>query len=318
VTRVLVVGSINMDLVMKAPRLPAPGETVLGGWFSVVPGGKGANQAASAARLGCCVRLVGAVGDDDFGAAALANLERQGVDVSAVARLASASTGVASILVDATGENSIVVAGGANDLVDTAMVAADLIEWADVVVLQCEIPILTVAAAIAAARGAGKLTILNAAPATDSLPPGAYHVDYLVVNEQEAQALTGIEPDAPESALSAARELFRRGATHAIVTLGAMGCVHSDSDSGQHIAAPAVEAADSTAAGDAFVGALATAVGEGRSTLDALRYANCAGALAVTKLGAQSSLPDADSVARMHRHYLDTCVPSTSIGGQQR
>ncbi|MGQ9555027.1 MAG: ribokinase [Anaerolineae bacterium] len=304
-TNVLVVGSVNMDLVMKAPRLPAPGETLVGGQFTVVPGGKGANQAASAARLGCSVRLIAAVGEDDFGRAALANLETQGVDSRLVSRLTGTATGVAMIVVDAAGENTIIVASGANAALTPEAVTtnAEAFAWADSVVLQCEIPLATVLAAIAAAKAAGTLVILNAAPAVASLPDQAFQVDYLVVNEQEAAALTGVEPRSPAMALEAARQLNARGAKHAVITLGALGCVYSDGSISEHIPAPQVEAVDTTAAGDAFIGALATALGESRPSRQALCYANCAGALAVTKLGAQSSLPDAQSVAGLYRQH---------------
>jgi len=304
-TNVLVVGSVNMDLVMKAQRLPAPGETLVGGQFTIVPGGKGANQAASAARLGCNVRLIAAVGADDFGRAAVANLEAQGVDRSRISHVAGVATGVAVIVVDAAGENTIIVASGANAALAPAVIAAnaDAFSWADSVVLQCEIPVATVLATIAAARAAGTLVILNAAPAVVSLPDQAFQVDYLVVNELEAAALTGIEPKSPAMALEAARQLNARGAKHAIITLGALGCVHSDDSVAEHIPAPQVEAVDTTAAGDAFIGALATALGEGKPPTQALCYANCAGALAVTKLGAQSSLPDAQSLASLYRQH---------------
>ena len=310
-TRVLVIGSINMDLVMRAPRLPAPGETLVGGQFTVVPGGKGANQAASAARLGCHVRLIGAVGLDDFGAAALANLVAQGVDTAGVLQLDGTPSGVAMILVDPAGENTIAVASGANSELRPQHVVrhTDVFSWADVVVLQCEIPLETVAVAVSAARDAGALLILNAAPAVSDLPQDAFGVDYLVVNEREAAGLTGTEPDSPAAALKAARALQARGALHAIVTLGALGCVHSAPDVAEHIPAPKVEVVDTTAAGDAFVGALATGLGAGMDSSAALLFANCAGALAVTKLGAQSSLPDAASVERLYEQVSQPAVP---------
>lgn len=302
-TNVLVVGSINMDLVMKAPRLPSPGETLVGGRFSIVPGGKGANQAASAARLGCSVRLLAAVGEDDFGAAALANLREQGVDTAAIVTApAGVSTGVAMIMVDAAGRNTILVASGANAVLapdGVAAAAEALFAWADTVVLQCEVPLPTVTAAVAAARRAGAAIILNAAPAPTGPIDDCLAVDYLVVNEQEAEALSGIHPGSPLEAARAAAALLERGPAHVVVTLGAAGCVHVAGGSAQHVPAPTVEAIDTTAAGDAFVGALAAALGAGRPPAEALLYANCAGALAVTKLGAQSSLPDAASVTAL-------------------
>ncbi|NPV09125.1 MAG: ribokinase [Anaerolineae bacterium] len=297
-TEALVVGSINMDLVMRTPRLPRPGETLVGGTFRVVPGGKGANQAASASRLGHPTAMIGAVGDDDFGAAALDNLRAQAVDVTAVRRAAGEATGVAMILVDAQGRNTIVVASGANACLTPADVIAHrgLFRAARVVTLQCEIPLDTVSAAVGAAMEEGATTILNAAPAVPDLPEIALAVDFLVVNEQEAESLTGVRPAALADALSAAEHLQRRGPKCAVVTLGAQGCVYATASCSGHLPAPSVEAVDTTAAGDAFIGGLMAAVIENRPLEEALLLANCAGALAVTRMGAQSSLPDRKAV----------------------
>lgn len=301
--RILVVGSINIDLVMKAPRLPAPGETLVGGQFTIVPGGKGANQAAAAARLGCQALLVGAVGGDAFSDVAVTNLVRQGVDAGAILRKADASTGVAMIIVDAMGENTILVASGANAMLSPEDVCtrSEAFHWTDCVIVQCEVPLDVVAATIASARAAGKLAILNAAPAVPDLPAEAWHVPYLVVNEQEAASLSGIRPNSVESAILAAASLSHHGAEHVVVTLGAMGCVHYSATASEHIPAPKVEVVDTTAAGDAFVGALAAALVNGLDPHQALVFANCAGALATTKLGAQPSLPDAEAVESLYR-----------------
>ena len=311
-TRVLVVGSINMDLVMQAPRLPAPGETLVGGVFSTVPGGKGANQAVAAARLGCSVRLVGAVGSDSFGEIALQNLSAAEVDTSEVAPEPDQPTGVAIILVDEEGRNTIVVASGANALVSPDRIAAGraLFQWADVVVLQCEIPLPTVTATVKAAEAAGATVVLNAAPAVSELPDAAFRVDYLVVNESEAEALSGLRPATIEDALAAAHQLRARGAAGAVVTLGAQGCVYSDARCSGHVPTPVVKAVDTTAAGDAFVGALAAALGRGLPLKETLLYANCAGALATTKLGAQTSLPDAAAVDRLFATTRSGGVPT--------
>jgi ribokinase len=305
VSKVLVVGSINMDLVMRVPRFPQAGETLTGGAFAVVPGGKGANQAAAAARLGSEARLVGAVGADQFGEAALANLQRQGVDVAAVRRLPDAHTGVAMIIVEPGGRNTILVASSANGELRATDVQAEapLFAWANILVLQCEVPLEATLAAIRLARANGRPVLFNVAPAPAELPEEALAVDWVVVNEQEAAALTGILPADVPSALEAALALRRRGAQQAIVTLGALGCVYAGREGTGHIPAPQVEAVDTTAAGDAFVGALATALARGEPLSEALLYANCAGALAVTKLGAQSSLPDAASVAALLRQF---------------
>jgi ribokinase len=298
VSRVLVVGSTNMDLVMRCPRLPSPGETLGGGQFAVVPGGKGANQAASAARLGCKVRLLGAVGDDDFGTAARANLLAQGVQTTELAAVPGVATGVAMIVVDAAGENTIIVAAGANACLDPEAVsrATSAIDWCDAVVLQCEIPIESVAAAVAAARSRGKTVLVNAAPALPDLPLSVYAADYLVVNEHEAESLTGIRPLDEQTALAAAGALRARGAGCAVVTLGAAGCAYCDADESGHVPAPKVTVVDTTAAGDAFIGALAAALLRDMPLERALLYANCAGALAVTTAGAQPSLPDRAAV----------------------
>lgn len=287
---------------MRCPRLPHPGETLLGGQFAVVPGGKGANQAASAARLGCEVRMLGAVGSDPFAATARGNLEAQGVDCRAVAEVAGVSTGVAMIVVDASGENTIVVAAGANMSVTPAALgrAAASVHWADALVIQCEIPIETVAAAVEMGRAQGKLVVVNAAPALAELPPAVYQADYLVVNEHEAESLTGIPADNEERALSAARALSDRGAGCAVVTLGPAGCVYSSGGDGGRVPAPLVDAVDTTAAGDAFIGALTAAVLQAMPLREALLYANCAGALATTRVGAQPSLPDRASVEDLY------------------
>jgi len=304
---VLVVGSINMDLVVKAPRMPEPGETLVGGVFTVVPGGKGANQAAAAARLGCSVRMIGAVGSDEFGTAAIKNLKDQGVDTNTIVTApAGIATGVAIIIVDQSGQNTIVVASGANASLEPGVLSSEdeQFQWADLVALQCEVPIETVLSAIRHARKGNARVVLNAAPAIESLPEEALQVDYLVVNELEAETITGIRPTSIETALDAAKLLHERGASHAIVTLGAAGCVYVDDQLEMHEPAPSVAVVDTTAAGDAFVGALTAALGRGLMPRQTLVYANCAGALAVTKLGAQASLPDASSVETLYQQTI--------------
>lgn len=298
-SRALVVGSINMDLVMRAERLPQPGETLVGGSFTVVPGGKGANQAASVARLGRFTTLIGAVGADDFGAAALGNLQRQGVDTTSIKQMPDHATGVAVIVVDQAGENTIIVASGANHTLTPADLEGqrDVFSQAEVVGLQCEIPLPTVTAAIDMARSVGATTVLNAAPALPDLPTAAYQVDYLVVNEQETEWLSGIRPTSVGTAIAAARRLRERGARCVVVTLGALGCAYATDSGSGRVAAPTVPVIDTTGAGDAFVGGLMAALLDGLPLLQALAFANCAGALAVTKLGAQTSLPDRSSVA---------------------
>jgi ribokinase len=282
--RIVVAGSANMDLVGLAPRLPLPGETVLGDDFVMMPGGKGANQAIAAARAGGEAVFLGAIGSDAFGVTLNARLSAAGVDTTNV-RTSYGASGVAVIMVDRAGENSILVAPGANSTftgltdAETAVVAGG-----DVLLCQQEIPVATVAAACRAARAAGTRTILNAAPARE-LPPGLLaDVDLLVVNESEAQALTG----APAPDMAALVALVPR----VVLTLGGAGSRFAERDGRvEDVPAFGVEAADTTAAGDAFTGALAVAWGEGRPLLEAVRWANAAGAACVRKIGASGALP---------------------------
>nr|WP_317797332.1 ribokinase [Actinoplanes sichuanensis] len=283
-TRVVVAGSANMDLVGLAPSLPRPGETVLGDDFVMTPGGKGSNQAIAAALAGGETVFLGAIGSDAFGVTLNARLAAAGVGVDLV-RTSYGSSGVAVIMVDRAGENSILVSPGANrtfvGLTDeeSAAVAA-----ADVLLCQQEIPMATVLAALKAGRAAGTRTILNAAPAR-VLPPGLLdEVDLLVVNETEARAITGgDEPD-----VRALLALVPR----VVLTLSGNGSRYADRDGADvHVPAFRVEVADTTAAGDAFTGALAVAWGEGRDLIDAVRWANAAGAVCVRRVGASNALP---------------------------
>ncbi|GIF10577.1 ribokinase [Actinoplanes teichomyceticus] len=287
--RVVVVGSANMDLVGLAPRLPRPGETVLGDDFVMVPGGKGANQAIAAARAGGETTFLGAIGSDSFGVTLGARLAATGVDTAHV-RTSYGSSGVAVIMVDRSGENSILVSPGANrTFTDLTESERDRIAAADVLLCQQEIPMATVAAALTAARAAGTRTILNAAPARE-LPPGLLdQVDLLVVNETEARAITGGDA----SDLSALLALVPR----VVLTLSGAGSRYADREGRDvHVPAFAVEVADTTAAGDAFTGALAVAWAEGRDLLDAVRWANAAGAACVRKVGASNALPDRSEI----------------------
>ncbi|GLW28981.1 ribokinase [Actinoplanes regularis] len=280
----VVVGSANMDLVGLAEKLPRPGETVLGDDFVMTPGGKGANQAIAAARAGGATTFLGAIGSDSFGVTLSSRLASTGVDTSQV-RTSYGSSGVAVIMVDRAGENSILVSPGANrtflDLTDDERAR---VAEADVLLCQQEIPMGTVAAALAAARESGTRTILNAAPARE-LPPGLLdQVDLLVVNETEAQTITG----GPAADLAALLALVPR----VVLTLSGDGSRYADRDGRDvHVPAFSVEVVDTTAAGDAFCGALAVAWAEGRELLDAVRWANAAGAAAVRKIGASNALP---------------------------
>jgi ribokinase len=290
---IVVIGSINMDLVLRVPRMPLPGETLTGGAFRTIPGGKGANQAVACARLGRDpVAMVGCVGDDAFGTTLRAALAADGIDVSHVTTLPGVATGVASILVDAEGQNSIVIAGGANDLLTPAHIdaALPLIARASIVVLQLESPPDTVRHAIAVAHGLGKTVVLNPAPAA-SLPADVLaQVDYLVPNEIEAAMLLGAQATAADHAGSAAA-LRAMGCRNVLVTLGAKG-VHAALADGSHdFSARAVRAVDTTAAGDTFIGGFVAALAAGANPADAIDLGQRAAAIGVTRIGAQTSIP---------------------------
>ncbi len=284
VPRVVVAGSANMDLIGVAPSLPKPGETVLGREFVTAPGGKGANQAIAASRAGAACTFLGAIGSDSFGVTLRARLQASGVDTS-LARVTYGASGIALVMVDGAGENAIVVTPGANSTFKrlTEREIAE-ISAADVLVCQLEVPVETVTAAAVAAHAAGTRVVLNAAPARALPTELLAAVDVLVVNEGEATAISGRgREDFPALLAYVSR---------AVVTLGASGAWYGDHDgTGELIPAPLVTSIDSTAAGDAFTGALAVALGEGRPILDAVRWACAAGAVCVQKLGAYHALP---------------------------
>jgi ribokinase len=308
---IVVVGSVNADMVVKSSRLPAPGETVTGGHFVLAPGGKGANQAVAAARLGARVRLVARVGQDLFGDQAIANFGREGIDTDSIVRDPEHHTGVALILVDDKGENLISVASGANHVLTPADVeaAGDVIRGADALLVQLECPLETVAAAARIATEAGVTVILDPAPAPahplsrDLLQ----HVHYLKPNEHEAEQLTGIAVRDESSARAAARKLLEGGAGTVIISLGAKGAFCASGQGEFLVPGVQVCAIDSTAAGDAFVGGLAYFLKVAHiSTYDAIHYANLVGALSTTRLGAQPSLPT--------RHELSRFIRSMGLG----
>ncbi len=293
---IVVVGSSNTDMVVQASRLPLPGETVLGGDLVIAAGGKGANQAVAAARVGGRVAFVARVGRDMFGEAALANFQREGLDTRFVVRDEQAPSGVALIVVGPDGQNIIAVAPGANHRLTVADVAAaaPAFQQARVLLLQLEIPLETVLAAAQAGRAAGATVILNPAPApTQPLPDALYAaVDIITPNESEAAHLTGCQEPA-----EAARALLARGVGAVIVTLGAAGALVA-TRTGETWHAPGfhVTAVDATAAGDAFNGGLAVALARGEPLAAAVRFAHAVAALSVTRLGAQPSLPTREEV----------------------
>jgi ribokinase len=294
---VIVFGSINLDLVTRVARFPAPGETIGAESFATYPGGKGANQALAAARAGAPVRLYGAVGTDAFADAALALLAASGVDLDGVKR-AAAPTGCATILVDAHGENCIAVASGANALADPEAVPDSVLAPGTVVVLQHEVPARANAVLVARAHRAGARIILNAAPARPLSIDLLRQIDVLVVNETEAAALAAAHGWPVTAHAFAAAAIAVTAPTFAVVvTLGKAGALAASGTDTIRVHAPDVEVIDTTGAGDAFVGALATAIDARAALPDAVRAAVVAGSLACTAAGAQPALPERDAIA---------------------
>jgi len=292
--KVVVVGSLNMDLVARAQRLPRAGETLPGEAFFTAPGGKGANQAVAVARLGGSVAMVGNVGDDAYGQQLRKALEREGVDCQAVSVCQGVSSGVALITVDAASQNCIVIIPGGNGLLTPQSVQRfdTLLQAADVIICQLEVPAETVAWALARGHELGKRVILNPAPATGPLPSTWFgHIDYLTPNESEAEALTGITVTDQGSALRAGERLLQLGAGKVIITLGAQGALLVTAQGHQHFPAPVVQPVDTTAAGDTFVGGFAAALVRGLEEGEAIAFGQRAAALSVTRVGAQPSIP---------------------------
>jgi ribokinase len=304
-SEIVVVGSLNADLVTRVDRFPAPGETVTAKSFAIHPGGKGANQAYAAARLGGRVAMVGCIGGDAYGERLLQSLRSAGVDVSPVHRDAEAPTGLALITLDASGENQIVVVPGANARLTPALVQAHeaRIAAAAVVLLQLEVPLDVVLAAARIARDGGAAVILDPAPA-QPLPASLLKcVDFLTPNQSELQTLTG--GAAGQQAEHAARSLADGSPLRVIVKMGEVGALLVDANGQAFWPALRVEAVDATAAGDAFNAALAVALAEGRPLPEAARLAVVAGALCVTRAGAQPSMPT--------RQEVETALARASI-----
>jgi len=300
--RVLVVGSINMDLVVRSEHLPAPGETLIGHGLSEIPGGKGANQAVAAARLGAAVSLIGRLGDDGFGDTLRNTLAAEGVEIDGVLNTPDCCSGVAMIGVEDSGQNCITVVPGANDQLTPEDVEeqAEEFDRADVLLLQLEVPMETVLTAIRLADMNNLLTILDPAPAILNCPSGLLNVDVVCPNETEAALLSGIEITTTGTAHRAAQKLHQLGARQVLITLGNRGVVYRDaSGSSGHVEPFSVTAIDTTAAGDAFAAAVGLRLAEGASLQDSARFACAAGAIAASRKGAQPGMPSRAEVNRL-------------------
>ena len=303
VSTIAVVGSSNTDLIIRVPRLPAPGETIIGGKFLTAAGGKGANQAVAAARAGGSVTLVAKVGDDQYGRDAVAGFLREGIDATHVSRDRRAPSGIAMIFVSAKGENCIAAADSANARLSPADVkrASGAIRSAAILVVQLEVPIETVSAAAAIAAARGVPVILNPAPARDVPDELLRNIAVLTPNETECEILTGVKVTTEAEAAKAARSLLGRGVRTVIITMGKRGAYVATREERRLMPGFKVEPVDTTAAGDVFNGALAVALAEGQPMPQAVRFANAAAALSVMKHGAQCSAPMRRAVDKMLR-----------------
>lgn len=297
-SKVAVIGSINTDMVVKTSTLPVPGQTVIGDTFFMSAGGKGANQAVAAARMGGNVTMIGNLGLDVFGDSGIQSLQGEGIDCSLVSRDSTQASGVALISVDEDGENQIVVAPGTNYTIEPPKIdeAFKSIPTDSIVLLQLEIPLNVIERSIHLATEKNCRVILDPAPATE-LPTSVISETYLLTpNEIEAEILTGVKIDSEASTIKAARILLANGAQNVAITLGKNGVLLASNDKQQHIPAQDVKAIDTTAAGDCFNGSLAAALAKNLSLTESIEFANRAAAIAVTRLGAQDSMPYANEI----------------------
>lgn len=305
-SKIVVIGSSNTDMVVKTNRFPNPGETILGGTFFMFAGGKGANQAVAAARMGGEVVLVTKVGNDVFGRQAIEGFEKEKIDTSYISTDMERASGTALIIVNESGENKIVVAPGSNDTLseNDVLKAAKEIEEAEVILMQLEIPISSVVFAAAQGLKTESKVILNPAPAQE-LPKEIYSNLYLITpNETEAQLLTGVEVKDDDSISEAAQILLDRGVRNVIITLGARGAYFQNEYHSFFVAAPQVEAVDTTAAGDIFNGTLAVALANKNDWKSALEFACKAASLSVTRMGAQASAPFLSEISSPSNFYF--------------
>ncbi len=295
--KIICIGSSNTDMVVRSERLPRPGESVIGGGFVMAGGGKGANQAVAIARMGHKVVFAAAVGEDMFGDEAIARYRQYGVDTSYIVRKKTPS-GIALIMVDAAAQNSISVALGANSELSVAdvMPALDLIEPNDIVLMQLEIPMETVAACVAVAAAKGARVVLNPAPAAEVSADVLSKLYLITPNQTEAETLTGIEVRDEQSARAAAEALRAKGVERVIITMGGDGALLDDGGRVEMVPAFRVNAVDTTAAGDVYNGAICAALAEGCSLRDAMIFGSKASAISVTRIGAQPSIPTREEV----------------------
>jgi ribokinase len=298
--KILVLGSLNMDLVTQVSKTPRVGETVVGQGLTAIPGGKGANQAVAIGRLGGLVSMLGRVGDDNYGEDLVRNLSENNVGQQLVKALPGQSSGVAMIMVNEDGDNSIVVIPGANYELRTSDVCPEIFAGYDYLLAQLESPVEVIESAFRMAKEQGMQTILNPAPARSLSRDLLSHVDLLIPNETECESLTGIRPDDDASLRQCAVELQRRGVREIIITLGVKGaCYISATQEMVRLPALPVRAIDTTAAGDGFIGGLLYGMARGEKVAEAMRRAVAVAAVAVTRLGAQSSLPKLDEVEKV-------------------
>ncbi len=298
--KITVIGSLNMDLVVQVKKMPKVGQTVMGSNFKEIPGGKGANQAVAMGRLGAKVNMIGKVGTDGFGQSLLSALEKDKINIAYIGQEDNTSTGVALINVNEEGNNSIVVAPGANYKLNKEDIDAslDAIKGSKIVVLQLEIPLETVKYALEKSKELGKYTILNPAPAVKLEDEIIKNIDLLTPNETELEILSGVEIKKEEDLFTAAKALMKKGIKELIVTLGEKGALYINREKMKSYKAYNVKAVDTTAAGDSFTGAIATALMNDKNIDEAIDFASKVGALSVTKEGAQSSLPYLEEVMK--------------------